>query len=207
MSEVLKAKAVKGAGINVVTQSVGLVFNTVSVIILARLLPPKDFGLVAMVTAFSVWLMNFGGNGFTEYIVQKSDITKEEINSIFWLHVLIASTLAILFTIFGIFLVDFYSEPALSGISAAMSISFIFMGLCTTQLALLQREMKFKSIALIGLTAIILSIICAISAAVAGMSYWAIVIRQLTIPGVTMVGAWILCSWRPGLPSISKAFH
>lgn len=197
----LKAKAVKGAGINVAAQFVGFISHTVGVIVLARLLKPTDFGLVAMVTAFSLWFMNFGGNGFTEFIIQKEHISKEEINSIFWLHIFIASLLAICFTFFGSFLVEFYSEPALLGIAAAMSTSFVFMALSTSQFALLKREMQFTSIAVVELVAVISSIVFSIAAAVGGMTYWAVVIRQLTVPVVLVIGAWILCPWRPGYPA------
>ena len=201
----LKSKAIKGAGFNVIAQFVGLIFNTASVIILARLLTPKDFGLVAMITAFSNWFMNFGENGFTEFIIQKKDISYDEVNSIFWLHVFMACFLAIGFTLFGFYLVQFYSEPTLWGIAAAMSTSFVFVAFSTSPLAILKREMKFKPIAILGLVAVILSIVFAISAAICGMSYWAIVIRQISIIVVPMIGAWILCSWRPSYPKITHA--
>lgn len=204
----LKSKGVKGAGINVVAQFVGLIFHIGGVIILARLLTPKDFGLVTMVTAFSMWFMNFGSNGFTEYIIQKEQISAEELSSVFWLHILIACLLSVGFSFFGLYLVDFYSEPQLWKIAAVMSTSFILMGLCTSHLAILQREMKFISVAFLGLIALILSFIFSIGAAVIGMSYWAIVIRQLTIPVVTVIGAWALCTWRPSYPKqITHASH
>lgn len=196
----IKVRAVKGAGINVVAQFAGFIGHTVGVIVLARLLKPTDFGLVAMVTAFSLWLMNFGANGFTEFIIQQENISKEEVNSIFWLHIFIASLLTLGFTFFGIVLVVFYSEPALWGIVAAMSTSFILMAFSTSHLALLKREMKFSSIAFLELAAVILSVVFAIAAAVGGMTYWAVVTRQLSIPVVLVIGSWILCPWRPGYP-------
>jgi len=196
----LKAKAVKGAGINIVTQFLGFVCHMVGVVVLARLLTPKDFGLVAMVTAFSLWFMSFGGNGFTEYIIQKQEISKKEINSVFWLHVFLATMLAFGFTFFGLFLVNFYAEPSLWGISAAMSSSFILYALSTTPMALLKREMKFASIAIPELIAMILSTVFAITVALSEMTYWAVVTRQLTIPVVTMIAAWVLCPWRPSRP-------
>lgn len=196
----LKVKAVKGAGINVATQFVGLICHTVGVIVLARLLTPKDFGLVAMVTAFSYWFMNFGVNGFTEYIIQKQHISKKDVNSIFWLHVFLATFLASGFACFGFLLVDFYEEPALIGISAAMATSFILHSFFTTHFALLMREMKFASIAIVQLVAVILSIVFAIAVAIGGMGYWAVVTRQLTIPAVSIIAAWFICPWRPGRP-------
>lgn len=196
----LKTKAVRGAGVNVAAQFVGAVCRTVGVIVLARLLTPKDFGMVAMVTAFSQWFMNFGVNGFTEYIIQKQHISKKEVNSIFWLHVFLATFLASGFACSGFLLVDFYEEPALIGISAAMATSFILSALFTTHFALLMREMKFASIAIVQLVAVILSIVFAIAAAIGGLGYWAVVTRQLTIPAVSMIAAWFICPWCPCRP-------
>jgi PST family polysaccharide transporter len=153
-----------------------------------------------MVTAFSLWPMNFGINGFTEFIIQKPQISKEEVNSIFWLNLFLATLLAFGFTFFGFLLVDFYSEPALSGIAAAMAAGIIFQAFSMSHLALLKRDMKFTSIAIAELVAVILSIIFAIAVAVWGWAYWAVVTRQLTIPIVMMIAAWILCPWRPSRP-------
>lgn len=196
----LKTKAVKSAGINVAAQFIGFVCHTFGVIVLARLLTPRDFGLVTMVTAFSLWVMNFGINGFTEYIIQKQQLYREEVNSIFWLHLGLACIMAIGFSFFGLYLVDFYSESALSGIAVAMTASFVFQALSTSHMAILKREMKFSSIAVAELIAVILSVVFAIAAALAGGGYWAVVTRQLSVPAVTMIAAWILCPWRPGRP-------
>lgn len=196
----LKAKAVRGAGVNVALQFLAFLCQTVGVIVLARLLTPKDFGLVAMVTAFSQFFMNFGVNGFTEFIIQEQHLNEEEVNSIFWIHIMLATFLAFCFTLSGLILVNFYAEPALSRIAAAMSTSFIFYALSTSHLALLKREMKFASIAIIELVAAILAIIFAITAAISGMGYWAVVFRQLTIPSVIMIAVWTISPWRPSSP-------
>lgn len=198
----LKAKAVKSAFINIVSQFLTLVCQTVGVVILTRLLTPRDFGLVAMVTAFSTWVMNFGINGFTEYIIQKEDIDDHEINAIFWLHTMLAIILFFAFLLFGEFLVHFYSEFALRGITISMATAIIFYALSTAPLALLKREMRFPALAACDVVGVVLSIVLALSAALGGLAYWAIVIRQLTIPAVGLIFAWILCPWRPGRPRL-----
>jgi PST family polysaccharide transporter len=199
-TENLKKKAVKGAGINVAAQFLNLLFHFAGVVILARLLTPKDFGLVAMVTAFSLLPMNFGVNGFSEFLFQKQSLYKNELNALFWLHVFIAICLSFLFTFFGLFLAKFYEEEAIFGIAAAMASSFIFTALSTTPRALIKREMKYAGIALGDLLAGILSIVCAVFAALAGMAYWAVVIRQLVGPALNVIIAWSLCPWRPESP-------
>jgi len=196
----LKSKAIRGASVNIAAQSVAIACQTVGAVVLARLLGPTDFGLVALVTAFSTWIANFGVNGFTEYIISRSDLGRDEVVSIYWLHVVIASALTAAFAAFGFALVGIYRQPALSGIAAVMGSSFVFYALSTTPLALLKREMKFAKVALAELSGVVLSYVLAIGAAVAGLHYWAIVIRQLTPAAVLVVAAWILNPWRPKGP-------
>lgn len=209
----LKNKAIRGASINIAAQSVAIVCQTIGAVMLARLLRPSDFGLVAMVTAFSIWVANFGFNGFTEYIIYRQEIDNDEVTSIYWLHVLIASLLTFGFIVFGFVLVKIYHEPALSGIAMAMATSFVFCALSTTPFALLKREMKFAKVALAELSGVILSYVFAIGAALMGLGYWAAVIRQLTLPMVLAAAAWIFSPWRPmrifqlkkALPSLKYA--
>jgi PST family polysaccharide transporter len=209
----LKNKAIRGASVNIAAQSVAIACQTVGAVVLARLLGPADFGIVAIVTAFSTWIANFGVNGFTEYIIYRADLGEDEIASIYWLHVVIASALTAGFVAFGFALVGIYGQPALSGIAAAMSASFLFYALSTTPIALLKRDMKFAKVALAELSGVVLSYILAIGAAVAGFRYWAIVVRQLTPPAVLVVAAWVLNPWRPrggvriktALPSLKYA--
>lgn len=193
----LKNKAIRGATVNIAAQSVAIAGQTIGAVVLARLLRPSDFGLVALVTAFSIWIAGFGVNGFTEYIIYRQEISKEEVTSIYWLHVLIASALALGFVFFGFGLVKIYHEPALSGIAAAMATSFVLYALSTTPIALLKREMKFAKVALADLSGVILSYVFAIGAALVGWGFWAVVVRQLTIPAVSVAAAWILSPWRP----------
>ncbi|NLH77921.1 MAG: lipopolysaccharide biosynthesis protein [Acidobacteria bacterium] len=193
----LKDKAIRGASVNMAAQSVAIACQTVGAVVLARLLGPADFGLVALVTAFSTWVANFGVNGFTEYIIYRPDLEQDEIVSIYWLHVVIASVLTTAFVGFGFVLVGIYRQPALKAIAAVMGTSFVFYALSTTPLALLKREMKFAKVALAELSGVVLSYILAIAAAVAGFRYWAVVIRQLTPAAVLVAAAWVLNPWRP----------
>jgi O-antigen/teichoic acid export membrane protein len=203
----LKNKAIRGATVNIAAQSVAIACQTVGAVVLARLLKPADFGLVAMVTAFSIWIASFGVNGFTEYLIYRQEIPDDEVLSIYWLHVLIASGLAAAFVAFGFLLVKINHEPALVGIAAAMASSFVLYAFSTTPIALLKREMKFAKVALADMSSVILSYVFAIGAALLGFGYWAVVIRQLTIPVVLVIGAWVLSPWRPrGAFRIKRAF-
>lgn len=196
----LRHLAVKGGGLNIASSGISLVIQTVSVIILGRLLQPGDFGLVTMVTAFSLILMNFGLNGFTEYIVQKDTIEQCELSAIFWIHFFINSALMSAFIAAGPFLAQFYHDQRVVVVTVALSSTIVVQMLCTVQLALLKRRMEFGKLAIINILSGIISSVLAILLAIRGVGYWAIVSRQVSSVLVMSVAAWILCPWRPCSP-------
>ncbi len=206
----LKNKAIKSAGINLVSQALLFIVRIGGTILLARLTLPSDFGLVAMVTTILFILVNFGFNGFPEYIIQQNEITHKEVSTIFWLHALISVFLTISFISVSPLIASFFKEPILVKISIVMSITIIGEMLSTYHLALLQRIMDFKKIAMNALISTITSTSIALAIAYKGYGYWAIVTRQTLAIIIQMFVSWITCRWIPGLPgslkSIAKSF-
>jgi len=196
----LKSKAIKGAGTNVIAQMISLIANTLGVIALARLLDPQDFGLVTMVTTFYLLFCNFGINGFTEFIIQKQIVNKTELNNIFWLHGILSFSLMLIFIAATPLLSAFYREPRLKPIILVMALGIMVQMLSTNHLAILKRDMKFREVAVNQVLAVVISVLLAIIMAMEGAGYWAVVARQLSIPVVMTIGAWIVCPWRPGFP-------
>jgi O-antigen/teichoic acid export membrane protein len=195
----VKNKAVKGAGINILAQSISLIVHMGGVVILARLLRPDDFGLVTMVTAFSLLVMNFGINGFTEYIIQKKTLSHAELSTIFWLYTAIGVVLTLLFIIASPLLAMFYDEPKIISIAIVMAFGITIQAISAQHLALLKRNMEFKRLAINQLMGEVLSVLLAIGMAVLGMGYWAIAARQLSANVAIAAGAWVMSPWRPGL--------
>jgi O-antigen/teichoic acid export membrane protein len=200
----LKARAVKGAGANVVAQAISVVLRMAGVVFLARLLHPRDFGLVTMVNTVYLPLMNFGVNGFTEYIIQKQSISHVELNSIFWLHGFVSFFLMLCFIAAAPVLTAFYGEPRLGPIVVVMAFGIVVQVLLTSHMAILKRSMEFKKVAFNQVIAGVVSVVLAIAMAVQGWGYWAVVARQLSLPILMAVGAWIMCPWRPGFPMCPK---
>ena len=195
----LKKRAVKGAGVMVFSQTFAYSVQMISTVILARLLTPDDFGLVAMVSVCSVLLMNFGVK-FTEAILQEKEITHEKISSLFWVNIGISVLITVGFMACSPIIAWFFSEPRLRYITVVMAFPILLSGLSTQHIALLKRSMKFKQVAANDMVAAVVSVIIAIAMASAGWGYWAVVARQVTVLVAGTVGAWIMCSWRPGLP-------
>src|SRR5436190_18043508 len=91
----LRRVAVRGAGVTALSQSLVFAIQMIATVILARLLTPADFGLVAMVTTFSLLLMNVGFNGVTEAVVQRKELDSGLASNLFWINVGAGLVLAI----------------------------------------------------------------------------------------------------------------
>ncbi len=196
----LKKKAIQSGGVNVASAMVSFGIQTVGVVVLGRLLRPNDFGIVTMVMAICLLPMNFGTNGFTEYIIQTQKLEEEELNGIFWIHAIISIALTIAFIFAGPFLARFYREPQIGDIAAVLAFGIIVQMLSTVQLALLKKRMEFRKIALNNIIAGALSTALGIGLAIGGFGSWAVVIRNLSSVALITIGVWIACPWRPGSP-------
>lgn len=200
----LKSRAMRGAGATIFANAFSFFIHFSSTIILARLLTPNDFGLIAMVTTLSLLLQNFGGNGFTEAIIQREDINHRTISTLFWVNISLSATLTLLFILLAPFLAWFYNAPQIKTITVGISLSIICAGLGTIHSAILRRNMQFYLTSLIELSARVLSILLAIILAWRGWGYWALVANIITYPLIVAISNWFFCGWRPGTPGAIK---
>lgn len=197
----LKTRALQGASAIIIAQICTFCIGIIGTIILARLLTPDDFGLIAMALSFSLLLQNFGVNGFTEAIIQRPEINHKQISTLFWINASISLGLTLFFIASSPVIALFYKEPRLKLIISVISLSILFAGLSTQHLALLKRNMQFHKTSANTVGASFISITVAITLAFWGWGYWALVARWVMLPLLTTIGAWILCRWRPGLPA------
>lgn len=199
----IKRHAVRGGGITVIAQILIYCIQLCGTVVLARLLSPDDFGLVAMVTAFSILLQNFGIRGFTEATIQSEMINHKKISSLFYIHVTASVVLMLLFISISSIIAWFYKEPRLEAIANIIAISIILNALATQHLALLTRNMQFYKIAANEIIATLIATIISIALAWYGCGYWALVARRVLPILMIAIGAWILCDWVPGLHGIN----
>lgn len=197
----IKTRALRGAGATVFSQVSVYGIQMIGTIILARLLAPSDFGLVAMVYAFSFLFQNFGLSGFTEATVQSDEIDHKKISTLFWIHMALSIAVIISFMALAPVFSWFYKEPRLVSITIVIAISFIFPAMYTQHHALLTRNMRFYRITANEIVATIAGTGVAIVMAWQGGGYWALVARRVVPLVAIAVGAWILCRWVPGLPA------
>jgi O-antigen/teichoic acid export membrane protein len=196
----LRRKTARGALVSIVSQAATLVFRTGSMVIMARLLLPEDFGLVGMVTAFTGFLSLFRDAGLSMATVQRESITDAQLSTLFWINLAVGGLLALSSAALAPVLVSFYGEPRLFLIAIGLGTAFIFNGAAAQHRAMLQRNMRFAALAAIDITALIIGIAAGAAVALTGGGYWALVVMTVASPAVSVFGLWAATRWVPGLP-------
>jgi len=196
----LRRLAVKGAGLSVLSGVSEVVFQVGGAVVLARLLTPADFGILAMVTTFSQLLSNFSLNGLTEAVLQREEMDHFLASNLFWINASLGLFLACGFGAAGPLLAHFYHEPRVTAVAIAVSATVFFFSVSILHQALLKRAMRFSSIAANDIIAKFISVSVSIVLAWAGWRYWALAAGIVAQTVCVSVGAMILCRWVPSRP-------
>jgi polysaccharide transporter, PST family len=196
----LRRSAVRGVGVSIVGQAGSFVVMIGSVVILARLLTPADFGIVTMVTTFSLLFRSFGMNGFMELIMQREELTHALASNLFWIELGIGTILTLLFAASGHLLAHFYHDPTVAPVAAGLSLTIGIGCLGWIHMGLLQRAMHFRTTAIINFVGQLLLVVVSIVLGLAGWHYWALVWGSVTQAVVVAGGAWWMCRWIPSRP-------
>ncbi len=196
----LRRTAVRGAGAAIAGSAGNFALQIGSVVILARLLTPADFGIVTMVTTFSLLLRSFGLAGFTELIMQREDVTESLASNLFWINLGIGTILTLAFASSGPLLALFYHNSAVVQVAQGMSLTIGIGCLGYVHTGLLQRAMHFRTTAIINFTGQVLQAIVSIVLAMAGWHHWALVWGSVTQTAVVAMGALLVCRWIPSRP-------
>lgn len=196
----LKARSVRGGALTVAAQVAKYGVDIVSIVVLARLLSPGDFGLVAMVAAVVGLLGTFKDAGLSMATIQREGVSHEQVSTLFWVNVVASIALALLVAAIAPAVAWFYDEARLIGITVALGSSFIFAGLMAQHVALIRRQMRFRALAWVEVGSHGVGAIAGVTAALAGWGYWALVLRGLTASLVLMLAIWAAVPWRPDRP-------
>jgi O-antigen/teichoic acid export membrane protein len=196
----LKEKAIRGGLARICAQGAGFFLRLASLMILARLLGPEDFGLVGMVTVFTGVLTLFRDFGLSSAAIQRTNVTDEQISTLFWINLLVGALLALLAVVMAPVIAAFYHEPRLFGVTVVLATGFLFNSAGVQHGALLQREMRFTALAVINTIGLVIGTVIAIAGAKAGYGYWSLVAMTLTLPITNTIGFWLATRWVPGLP-------
>src|SRR5215471_881060 len=196
----LKEKTIRGGIARLGAQGANFLVRLGSLMVLARLLGPSEFGLVGMVTAFTGVLSLFRDFGLSAAAIQRAKVTDEQISTLFWINLLVGLLLTLLLAGMAPVVAVFYHEPRLLAVTIALATGFLINGAGIQHGALLQREMRFTALSVINTVSIIVSAAIGIGGAKAGYGYWALVAMTVSAPLISTVGFWLTTGWVPGMP-------
>ncbi|HXJ15554.1 MAG TPA: lipopolysaccharide biosynthesis protein, partial [Candidatus Limnocylindrales bacterium] len=203
----LKSRAIRGGFAKVCSQGANFALRIGSLMVLARLLDPKDFGLVGMVTAFTGVLTLFRDFGLSSATIQRLEVTDEQVSTLFWINSLVGAMLWLLLAAVSPLVAMFYREPRLLWLTMVLAVGFFFNALGVQHSAMLQRQMRFAALAIIDFVALLSGVGVAIAMAFHGFKYWSLVAMTTVTPLVTSISLWLTTGWIPGPPRRGAGVH
>ena len=202
----LKSSAVNGAiwtGIEKFSrQAVQFVIG----IILARLLPPNDFGVIGMLAIFIAIAQTFTDSGLSSALIQKKDRTEVDCSTIFYFNIGVGVLFYLLLYATAPLIADFYNMPILIDVTRVVALSIILSGLTAVQNARLTIDLRFRTLSLIALISMVVTGATGLALAYSGWGVWALVFQALAGQMVTSICTWYCSRWIPKLEFSMKSF-
>lgn len=175
--------------------------------IIARLLTPEDYGLVAMATSVIILLNLLKDFGLTTAVIQSPSLSTNQLNSVFWVNLVIAIMMAFIGIATAPMVANFYHQPKIVEIIYALSFSLVIISVSATHGAILRRQLKLSSIMWSEIAGQVTGLIIGVAIAWYYQSYWAIVISQLLASVATTTIIFKSLPWLPGkLLNIEESF-
>lgn len=193
----LKKRSIQGGLIILVAQGIKFIVKFGSGIVVARLLTPADFGMLAMVSPILGFLGTFNDLGFGQAIVQSHKIGDHQLSALFWRNILISIGLALLLGLIAPVAAKLYHEPRVTALLIAMGILLVIGTLGLVPNALLKRKMLFGPISFIDIGSLVTGTAVTIAAAALGLRYWSLVIGQVATSLTSVTLALLLAKWLP----------
>lgn len=196
----LKGRTVRGAATTFGGQGLAFVLGIGSTAILARILTPEDFGLIAMTVVFTGFISMFQDAGLAMATVQQPKISHEQVSTLFWMNTLLALGISLVVVLIAPVVAAFYSDPRLAGVTRGLALGIFVSGVATQHKALLRRQMKFAVLAWTDLGSMTIGVVAGVGLAWLGYGYWSLVGMAVMTAFSGAVWTWLLLPWIPGLP-------
>lgn len=184
-----------------IQQLVGLAFG----IILGRLLSPSDYGMMAMISIFSLVATALQDSGFRTALTNIEHPKDEDYNSVFWFNIIMASSLYLILFFAAPLIGDYYHTPRVVPLCRYAFLSIVIASFGTAQSAYLFKHLRAKQQAEAGALAVILSSLTGVGMAFAGMAYWSLATQGLVYVGINTLLQWHFSPWRPSIHGITFA--
>ena len=200
--EGLGTRAARGAAQTIGGQFTKVLIQLASVVILARILSPADYGLLAMVAAIMGVADVFRDFGLSNAAIQAKTLNNRQRDNLFWLNTALGLVLTVSIFFAAPLVAGIYHQPTLVPITQALSLSFLINGISTQYRADLNRSLRFSRLAVVDIIAAATALGVAIAAASMGAGYWALVVQQLVQATVMMALVMAAAAWMPRRPRV-----
>lgn len=166
-------------------------------IVLARLLSPKEFGMIGMIIIFIVIGKTLTNSGFGQALIQRREATQKDFSTVFYFNIL--ASIVIYLAVFAAtpLIANFYNEPKLIPIIKVLGLIFIIDAIGQNQSTYLEKRLIFKAPSLIGIVSVSIAGIVSITMAYQGFGVWALVANVLVKGIITTILYWVISTWRP----------
>ncbi|HVF70734.1 MAG TPA: lipopolysaccharide biosynthesis protein [Chthoniobacterales bacterium] len=194
----IKRSSARGGAITMVSQGAAIILQLTSTMVLARLLGPAEYGVIAMVAAVTAFAGLFRDLGLSASTIQRAQINNQQLSTLYWVNVTIGALLTGVTAASAPLVAWFYGRPELVPVTIALAFTFVLGSFGTQQSALLNRNMQFGRLAIATLSGAFLSVLVSIILAFQGQSYWSLVWGNLAGAALTSILLNVLSGWRPG---------
>lgn len=166
-------------------------------VILARLLEPKDFGVLGMIMIFVALAQSVIDSGFGQALIQKQAATHVDESTVFWFNIMSGLAMAAALCVAAPWIASFYDVPLLIPVTRLFSLNLIINSFGLVQNALLTKEMLFKKRMMAAMAGILASSVVGIAMAWRGYGVWSLIVQGLVMNAVYTIGLWMVHPWRP----------
>ena len=197
MPESLKKRTIKGVAWTSLDQVMTLGFGFVIGVVLARLLSPSDYGMLAMIAVFNAIAMAFVNSGFGNALIRKPDLTEDDNTTAFGFNIVVALVMVGVIWLIAPWAAQFYDKPILTSLLRVEGFLLIISSLRIVQNSQLSRALNFKAKMIVNVASQVIAGVVAIITAFRGFGVWALVIQHY-VSGITgLVLLWMISPWRP----------
>lgn len=196
-SKAMGRAAAKGAAFSGLTQGTKIAVTMISTIIVARILSPADYGVIAMTTPVTGFILLFQNLGLNQATAQAREITDEQTNAMFFYNVAASAIIALVLVLLAPVIGWFYGDARPAYVMAASAVTVIMTGLALQHSAMLIRQMRFRELSFVEMTSSITTLLFTIGYAVLFRSYWALWLGAFCGTLVSRSMLWRFVQWRP----------
>lgn len=197
MGESLKDKTAKGLFWGLLNNGTNQILNAAFGILLARLLVPEDYGIMAMLTIFTAIAGNLQSSGFSTALINMKNATQRDYNAVFWFNVLTSIAIYIILAFCAPLIADYYHQPCLVVLSRIVFFSFVIGSFGIVPNAYMTKHLMVREMAIVSFVSMVISGIAGVAFAFMGMGYWSFAWQQIIQIFLFNIGRYYYISWRP----------